>query len=119
MVVHGREVSFFRSVWADCEINTWAQGDMSKIDQFLQADYVTSQTACAKIMAILSEGSEQAKKYEDPEYVKRPLTEAEALTLAPADFSALFTEAMQAWLGEKPTIEAVPVKKTVKKAAAK
>lgn len=119
MVVHGREVTFFRSVWADCEMNTWANGDTSKIDQFLRADYVTSQTACAKIMAILSEGSEQAKKYEDPEYVKRPLTEAEALTLSAVDFSALFNEAMKAWVGEKPTIEAVPVKKTAKKAEIK
>lgn len=119
MVVHGREVTFFRSVWAECEILNWADGDIAKIEQLFESDFITSQNTSAKFIAILSEASEQAKEYEDPNYVKRPLTIGEALTLSSSDFSKLFNEAMAAWTGAKPTIEAVPVKKTRKTAVEK
>lgn len=118
MKVHGREITFQRTVWAECELNTFANGSMKQLEERLNADYVTSQRTSARIIAILSKAAETAKKFEEPGYEPNPLTEEEALSLTGPDFRKAFTEAMQAWAGEKPTIEAVP-KKSVKKTAQK
>lgn len=116
MKIHGREITFKRTVWADCEINKYANGSMEQLENLLQADYVTSQMASAKIIETLSKAAEMAKKYEDPGYEPNPLTTEEALTLTGEEFRQAFNEAVKAWSGEQPTVIAVP-KKTGKKTA--
>lgn len=118
MEIHGREVTFKRTVWADCELNRLSNGSVEQLEKSLEADYVTSQLTSAKIIAVLSKGAEMARKYEEPGYEPKPLTEDEALSLTGREFSQAFREALKAWADEKPTIEAVP-KKTVKKTAQK
>ena len=118
MKIYGRDVEFKRTVWAECELNKFANGSMQQLEERLNADYVTSQVTSARIISILSRAAEMAKKYEEPDYEPNPLTEDEALSLTGPEFRKVFTEAMQAWAGEKPTIEAVP-KKSVKKTAQK
>lgn len=118
MEIHGREVTFKRTVWADCELNKLSDGSVKRLEESLESDYVTSQLTSAKIIAVLSRASEMARKYEEPGYEPKPLTEEEALSLTGEEFSQAFREALKAWTGEKPTIEAVP-KKTGKKTAQK
>lgn len=118
MKIHGREVTFKRTVWADCELNKYANGSIGQLEKMLEADYVTSQLTSAKIIATLSKAAEMAKKYEEPDYIPNPLTEEEALTLSGEEFSAAFHEAIAAFAGEQPTVVAVP-KKTGKKTAQK
>lgn len=118
MKIHGREVTFKRTVWANCELNTYANGSMEQLEKSLEADYVTSQMTSAKIIAVLSKAAEMAKKYEEPNYEPNPLTEEEALTLSGEEFSKAFAEAIKAWTGEQPSVVAVP-KKTGKKTAQK
>ena len=116
MKIHGREVTFKRTVWADCELNKYADGSMDHLEKSLQADYVTSQLTSAKIIETLSKAAEMAKKYETPGYEPNPLTTEEALTLTGEEFRQAFSEAVKAWTGEEPTVIAVP-KKTGKKTA--
>lgn len=117
MKIHGREITFKRTVWADCELNKYVNGSMEKLEELLQADYVTSQLTSAQIIEILSKAAEMAKKYDDPNYEPNPLTTDEALTLTGEEFRQAFSEALKAWSGEQPTVIAVP-KKTGKKTAA-
>jgi len=114
MIIHGREVKFFRSVEANCKILQLAPG--GSIERFNTEvlgsdDYEKSQRACATMMAIMSEAAELAAHYTDPDYEMNPLTQAEAMSLSSEDFSKAFTEALMAWSGEKPTVVAEPKKK--------
>lgn len=121
MKVHGREVRFLRSVMANCKVLEMApEGDMERFNNEMLGsdDYEVSQRACARLIAILSEAHEQAAEYESPGSGERPLTVDEALSLPPEDFSMLFSEAIRAWQGEKPTVEEStkkPGKKTEKR----
>ena len=118
MKIHGREVTFLHSVEADCEIYAMTEGKIEILEKKWAGDYITSQRTSAEFMAALSRASENAKKFEDPDYEKRPLTKEEAMTLDADTFGELFNEAFAAWRREKPTIETTPkkgVKKTGKK----
>lgn len=118
MKVHGREVKFSRTVQANIRIiEELAGGNPDKVKDIFNdsMSFVQTQTACAKFIAILSEGYEASQKYINPDYEPRPVTKDEALLLSPEDFSQLFDEALQAWTGEKVTVETEPVKKTARK----
>lgn len=118
MKVHGREVKFSRTVQANIRIiEELAGGNPDKVKDIFNdsMSFVQTQTACARFIAILSEGYEASQKYISPDYEPRPVTKDEALLLSPEDFSQLFDEALQAWTGEKITVETEPVKKTVRK----
>lgn len=118
MKVHGREVKFSRTVQANIRIiEELAGGNPDKVKDIFNdsMSFVQTQTACAKFIAILSEGYEASQKYISPDYEPRPVTKDEALLLSPEDFSQLFDEALQAWTGEKVTVETEPVKKTARK----
>ena len=118
MKVHGREITFLRTVWANCEFTKLADGDIKNIEDKLGSDYITSQKTAAEMMSILSMASESSKRFEDPDYKERPLTVEEAMSLEGEIFSKLFQEALAAWTNEKPTVETTPqkgVKKTGKR----
>lgn len=122
MKVHGREVKFSRTVQANIRIiEELAGGNPDKVKDIFNdsMSFVQTQTACAKFIAILSEGYEASQKYINPDYEPRPVTKDEALLLSPEDFSQLFDEALQAWTGEKITVETEPVKKTVRRSGKK
>lgn len=122
MKVHGREVKFSRTVQANIRIiEELAGGNPDKVKDIFNdsMSFVQTQTACAKFIAILSEGYEASQKYISPDYEPRPVTKDEALLLSPEDFSQLFDEALQAWTGEKVTVETEPVKKTVRRSGKK
>lgn len=113
MNIYGREVNFLRTVEATIKIaDMCPDSDIEKADQLFDGSYQVSQQTAATFMAVLSEGYETNKAFADPDYKPHPLTEREALSLQSEDFSALFGEAIQAYTGEKVTVEAEPVKKT-------
>lgn len=108
MNVNGREVHFKRTVEANCDIaDLCPDKDASKLDALFSGSYQESQRMCAKFIAALSNAYEHSVQFADPGYKPSPLTDAEALTLDPPVFSALFDEALAIWRGEKPTIETV------------
>lgn len=112
MKINGRDVSFLRTVMANCKIaDICPDGDIANAPMLFEGNYQKSQRTAAKFMAIMSEGYEQNKKFRDGgDYEPRPLTEEEALNLSEEEFSAAFGEAIKAYTGEKPTVETEPAK---------
>ena len=100
---------------ATCQIAELCKdGDINNAATLFEGSYQDSQKTAAKFMAIMSEGYEQNMKFREPGYEPRPLMAEEALCLTEADFSQLFKEAVEAYSGEKPTVEAEPPKKQKK-----
>lgn len=114
MKVYGREINFLRSVEATIKIaDLCPDKDIENVDKLFDGTYQVSQTTAAEFMAIMSEGFENRKLFEEPGYQPRPLGEKEALSLSTEEFNELFGEAVKAYAGEKPTVE-TEVKKTKK-----
>lgn len=100
---------------ANCKIAELCKdGDIKNAGTLFEGSYQDSQKTAAKFMAIMSEGFEQNKKFREPGYEPRPLTAEEAMCLIEKEFSQLFEEAVYAYSGEKPTVEAEPPKKQKK-----
>lgn len=112
MDIHGRNIGFLRTVLATCEIADLSpDGDVNRFDSLLQSPkYAVTQRAAAGFIAALSKGYEMAKAFDDPKYSPKPLSVNEALNLDENTFNELFMEALTAWTGEKPTVEAEEVK---------
>lgn len=112
MKINGRDVSFLRTVMANCKIaEICPDGDIANARMLFEGNYQDSQRTAAKFMAIMSEGYEENKKFRDGgDYEPRPLTEEEALNLTEEEFSEAFGEAIEAYAGEKPSVEAEPAK---------
>lgn len=107
MIIHGREVKFLRSVEANCKILEISreQGKDVISEKLLGEDYINSQKTAAMLMEIMSEAAEKRSKYEDPAYIQNPMSADEALSLTDEEFSQAFHEMLNAYTGEKPTIE--------------
>lgn len=119
MVINGREIRFLRTVLATCKIaEICKDGNIENAGTLFEGRYQDSQKTTAKFIAIMSEGYEMNKKFEEPGYEPRPLTAEEALNLTEKDFDKCFREAVEAYTGEKITVQSEPVKGK-KKAAAK
>ncbi len=115
MTIHGRDVTFKKTVGAACAIEK-----LSEIAGGVQAylnskTYSEQQEHCAAFMEELSKGAEEALFWEaynrGEQYQVKPLTSSEALTLENAEFNALFVEAVVAWQGDAPEIKAKAEKK--------
>lgn len=111
MKINGREVKFLRTVFANCKIADMCKdGDIANANQLFEGNYQTSQRSAARFMAAMSEGYEVNQKFKEVGYDPRPLAEEEALSLTEEEFSECFSEALSAYLGEKPTVETEPAK---------
>ena len=124
MEINGRDVRFFRSVLANCEIaDASPDGDVNRLltEQLQKGTYAVSQRAAVVIICALSKGYETAEHVKDPAYIPRPITAEEAMSLKTQDFNALFDEAINEFYdGGIRTVEAEPEKekKTEKRQAA-
>ena len=110
MKVNGRDVKFFRSVLANCEIaDVSPDGDVNKLltEQLQSGNYAVSQRAAVVIITALSKGYETAQQAADPAYKPHPITEREAMSLREPQFNELFSEAMEEFVnGGRRTVEA-------------
>lgn len=111
MRVNGREINFKRTVAANCKIaDLCPDMDIKNADKLFAGKYQDSQLTAAKVIAILNEGYEQNKKFSEPGYEPNPISVDELLSLDDDLFGELFTEAMEAYAGEKATVEVEPEK---------
>lgn len=112
MKVNGRDVRFFRSVLANCEIaDASPDGDANRLlkEQLTEGNYATSQRAAVVIITAMSRGYETAQHVKDPAYKPRPITKEEAMSLTEPEFDALFAEAIQEFYnGGRRTVEPEP-----------
>ena len=109
MIVHGREVTFKKTVGAACAVEKLfdAAGGPKA---FFAGSYVSQQTNAAAFMEELSKGAEEAAYWEaqsrGEDYKIKLLTATEALSLENAEFNALCAEAMAVWQADLPQIQA-------------
>lgn len=113
MQVYGREVGFRFTVGASAQISDLCpEGDIQRLGELLDGQYGQVSRDTAAIIVALSEGHEQARRFEDPAYKPRPLSVAEVMSLRPAEFMELQKAAMAAWAADKATtVEVEPEKK--------
>lgn len=116
MEIHGREVTFKRTVGANCAIEKYFEPsggfDLKRISE---GSYSEQQTNAAFIMEELSKGAEEAAFWDaynrGETYMVHPLTRDEAMTLSNEEFNALFVEALKVWASASPTVKAKPAEK--------
>lgn len=113
MLVHGREVKFLRTVWAVSEIaKVCPMNNISRLNETLKSEStVEVNDTWATFVYALSNGYEMAHKFEEKGYKPNPVTKDELYTLSEADFGQLIQEAMEAWFGDKVTVEIEEPKK--------
>lgn len=113
MQVYGREVGFRFTVGASAKIaDLCPDGDIERLGEILNGSYGQVSRDTAAIVVALSEGYEQAQRFEDPAYKPRPLSVEEVMSLRPAEFMELQKAALSAWAADKATtVEVEPEKK--------
>lgn len=113
MQVYGRDVGFRFTVGASAKIaDLCPDGDISRLGEVLGGQYGRVARDSAAVIAALSEGYEQSRRFEDAAYKPRPLTAEEILSLGMAEFAELQQAAMSAWGADAaPTVEVEPEKK--------
>lgn len=98
MIIHGKERHFMLTVGSSAEISEFCpDGDLAKMAVLFEQPYGKEVRSVAKIVAALSRGYENSKKYEDPSHVAEPLTVDEILSLNTDEYQALVTEALAAF----------------------
>lgn len=113
MQVYGREVGFRFTVGASVKIaDLCPDGDIERLGELLDGSYGQVSRDIVAIVVALSEGYEQAQRFEDPAYKPRTLSVEEIMSLRPAEFMELQSAAMAAWAEDKKaTVEVEPEKK--------
>ena len=87
MQVYGREVGFRFTVGASAKIaDLCPDGDIERLGELLDGSYGQVSRDTAAIVVALSEGYEQAQRFENPAYKPRPLSVEEIMSLRPAEF---------------------------------
>lgn len=119
MIIFGRDIRFKKTIGALCMVaENCRDKDITNLAILLD-NGTTSEKLLARAMFIvaLHNGYEEYTKLENPDYEGTPLTIEEVMLLDEEPFNEAFNEAVQAWLGEKPTIEVEEPKKKAKRKA--
>lgn len=112
MQVYGREVGFRFTVGASAKIaDLCPDGDIERLGELLNGSYGKVSRDTAAIVVALSEGYEQAQRFEDPAYKPRPLSVEEIMSLRPAEFMELQQAAMTTWVEDKKATVEVELEK--------
>lgn len=113
MVINGKERGFLLTIGASAEISDLCpQGDLARLNEVFDQPYAKQIRATAKLIAAMSRGYENQKRYEDPSYEPDALTVDEILALDTATFQELTHAAMEQFRADqKPTVEVEPGKK--------
>lgn len=112
MNIHGREINFFKTVGAICDIEEKCPDqNIKNIQKLLEGNFKKRWDGMATIIVALNKGYEDAQKFDDPNYEGKPLTYEELKVISEEDFMALFTEATRVFYQLDQTVETEPSKK--------
>jgi len=112
MKIKGREIKFLKTVKSTCDIEDLCPNhDISRFPELMGGSVKTVNTTVAKLIHILNEGYEMNRQMNEEGYKANILTEEEILYLDDATFTQLAEEMMQAFNGQKPTVETEDSKK--------
>lgn len=117
MLVYGKEHGFKLTVGAAIEIaKLCPNGDLTKIADIVEGGFDAALMANVHIAAAMSKGYEDAKRFENPEYIGTPLSVDEILSLDPTVLGELLNEALSAFKVDQLTTIAVKASKKNRKA---
>lgn len=117
MKIHGGERGFKLTVGAAIKIaRLCPNGDLSRLNELIEEGYDTALMANVEIAAAMSEGYENARKYEEEGYEPNPLTVDEILSLDPVTLNELLVEALNNFKVDSATMVAVKASKKKQKA---
>lgn len=107
MLIHGREVNFLRTVKAACDIaKICPDENLANIGKVFSSKATPELTDSAVVFILaMNNGYEMSRKFEDSEYKANPLTKEELEVLPQETFDLLFAEAVNAFYGDKVTVE--------------
>lgn len=112
MEIKGREIKFLRTVKSTCDIEDLCPNhDINRFPELMSGSVKTVNTTVAKLIHILNEGYEMNRQMNEEGYKANVLTEEEILYLDDATFTKLAEDMMQAFNGQKPTVETEDSKK--------
>lgn len=117
MNINGREINFMCNVLASIEIaNMCPEGKLDNVGALFEGTYEEIAHKNAMFMIALHRGYIEAKKYEDPNFEDKILTEEELNLLEPHTYLELQQEAYRAFSGDtKREITTEPIKTKGKK----
>lgn len=117
MNINGREINFMCNVLASIEIaNMCPEGKLDNVGALFEGTYEEIAHKNAMFMIALHRGYIEAKKYEDPNFEDKLLTEEELNLLEPHTYLELQQEAYRTFSGDtKREITTEPVKTKGKK----
>ena len=115
--VRGKKYDIALTMGAFSEISAICPGgDFSRIGELLSGGTGAAMEASAKMLAAMSRGSEEQKRFEDPDYKPSPLSFEALRTLPVSEYTRIFgsfhTILSRAMKGQ--TVEAEPSKKKEK-----
>ena len=111
--LHGREVGFARTIWANIQLGKIAPGgDIVNFGKSLsEGSFVEQMETTIKLILILNQAHIKQCKFEDPNFSEEPITEEEIFVLTDEEFSALATAALGQFNEDaKTTVDAEPKK---------
>ncbi len=114
MKINGREINFLRTVKVTCDIAEMCPNkDIQRIGElFSENDVATTIKSGAKLIHYLNEGYEMNKKYNEPGYEPKILSEEEIMYLDDTTYTKLMQAAMKGMgIGAETTIEVEEPKK--------
>lgn len=112
MIIRGREVKFLRTVKTACELAKMCPGgDLANLDALFTGNVAEINENGAKIIHLMAEGYEMNKHFDDPSYKPNPISAEEVMYLDDETYVALFNEMMEAFTGDKVTVETETAKK--------
>lgn len=105
MQIHGREIGMKLTIGATLEIAKLTPNQsIDELGKVLDsASFADQLEIFVKLIAAMSKGYEQSKRFEDPGYVPSPLTEAEILSLDMPALNQLQAMAFAAYNGDSET----------------
>lgn len=107
MIIHGKERKFLLTVGASAEIaELCPDGDLSRIGEALGVSFAKNLRFIARMIAAMSRGYEENRKYMEPGYEPDPLTVNEVLSLQMSEIKELQDEAFAAFKADTaPSVE--------------
>ena len=105
MIIHGREIGLRLTLGAALKIaKLTPHQSIEEIGEVLgAASFAEQLDLIMRFVEAMSQGYEEARAFEEPGYLKRPLTYDEVQTLDMSDLTVLQHEALAAFYGDSKT----------------
>ena len=112
MKIRGREIGFLRTVQTACDIAEMCPDkDLRNVESLFNGTISQINKNGAMFIHLMNKGYEMAKHFDDPTYEPNPISVEEIMYLKDEEYQELFNAMMDAFIGDKTTVEVEESKK--------